>query len=159
MDHSVGVAGLTAGAFLGQFAFKMFEHVCGGKLHHKVDDVLEHAARRFTEGELPHNRHLEHALYTALGQAARVLAYHLHDPERGPMRDLLSSLAVGKFLHRFAEIAQNNILAGIPRDHWLAKLIEEAKDDTDTPKITVEVQFWGRPVKIDSLEYWQVDKV
>lgn len=38
-------------------------------------------------------------------------------------------------------------------------LIEEAKDDTDTPKITVEVQFWGRPVKIDSLEYWQVDKV
>ncbi|CAN5188367.1 transcription termination/antitermination protein NusG [soil metagenome] len=37
--------------------------------------------------------------------------------------------------------------------------IAEAKDDTDTPKITVEVQFWGRPVKIDSLEYWQVDKV
>lgn len=37
--------------------------------------------------------------------------------------------------------------------------ITEAKDDTDTPKITVEVQFWGRPVKIDSLEYWQVDKV
>jgi transcriptional antiterminator NusG len=38
-------------------------------------------------------------------------------------------------------------------------LIEEPKDDTETPKITVEVQFWGRPVKIDSLEYWQVDKV
>jgi transcriptional antiterminator NusG len=37
--------------------------------------------------------------------------------------------------------------------------IQEAKDDTETPKITVEVQFWGRPVKIDSLEYWQVDKV
>jgi transcriptional antiterminator NusG len=37
--------------------------------------------------------------------------------------------------------------------------VAEAKDDTDTPKITVEVQFWGRPVKIDNLEYWQVDKV
>jgi transcription termination/antitermination protein NusG len=36
--------------------------------------------------------------------------------------------------------------------------ITEAKDD-ETPKITVEVQFWGRPVKIDNLEYWQVDKV
>ena len=47
MDHSVGVAGVTAGAFLGEFAFKMFEHVCWGKLYHKVDHVLEHAARRF----------------------------------------------------------------------------------------------------------------
>ncbi len=33
------------------------------------------------------------------------------------------------------------------------------KDDTDTPKITVKVQFWGRDVKIDNLEFWQVDKV
>ena len=33
-----------------------------------------------------------------------------------------------------------------------------AKDD-DTPKITVKVQFWGRDVKIDNLEFWQVDKV
>jgi transcription termination/antitermination protein NusG len=37
--------------------------------------------------------------------------------------------------------------------------ITEAKDDTDTPKITVKVQFWGRDVKIDNLEFWQVDKV
>ena len=37
--------------------------------------------------------------------------------------------------------------------------IAEAKDDTDTPKITVKVQFWGRDVKIDNLEFWQVDKV
>ncbi len=36
--------------------------------------------------------------------------------------------------------------------------IAEAKDD-DTPKITVKVQFWGRDVKIDNLEYWQMDKV
>jgi transcription termination/antitermination protein NusG len=36
--------------------------------------------------------------------------------------------------------------------------IAEAKDD-DTPKITVKVQFWGRDVKIDNLEFWQVDKV
>lgn len=37
--------------------------------------------------------------------------------------------------------------------------IAEAKDDSDTPKITVKVQFWGRDVKIDNLEFWQVDKV
>jgi transcription termination/antitermination protein NusG len=37
--------------------------------------------------------------------------------------------------------------------------ILEAKDETDTPKITVKVQFWGRDVKIDNLEFWQVDKV
>src|SRR5262249_7516597 len=32
------------------------------------------------------------------------------------------------FLHRWVEIAQNNILAGPPRDHWLAKLIDESKE-------------------------------
>jgi transcription termination/antitermination protein NusG len=37
--------------------------------------------------------------------------------------------------------------------------ISEAKDDTETPKISVKVQLWGRDVNIDKLEYWQVDKV
>ncbi|QEL15174.1 transcription termination/antitermination protein NusG [Limnoglobus roseus] len=37
--------------------------------------------------------------------------------------------------------------------------IAEAKDESETPKITVKVQFWGRDVKIDNLEFWQVDKV
>lgn len=129
MNHAMGVAGITAGAFLGEFAFKMFEHVCGGKLHHKVDHVIELAARRFVDGELPHNGHLERALYTALGQAARVLAYHLHDPKRGPMRDLLQNFSTWpNFLQRFAELAQNNIVAVNPRDKWLEKLIDESKE-------------------------------
>jgi hypothetical protein len=124
MDHSVAVAGVSAAAFLGNFTFTMFEHVCGGKCHHKVDRILEQVTRRFAEGELPQNGHLEHAFCTALGQATRVLAYHLHDP----MRDLLSKLSMGDFLHRFAEIGQNNILAGTPRDCWLATLIDKSKD-------------------------------
>ncbi len=37
--------------------------------------------------------------------------------------------------------------------------IAEAKDDNDTPKITVVVQMWGRPVTMDNLEFWQVDKI
>jgi hypothetical protein len=41
MDHSVGVAGVTAAAFLGRFTFKMFERVCGGIAGHKVDYHLE----------------------------------------------------------------------------------------------------------------------
>ena len=39
------------------------------------------------------------------------------------------------------------------------KEIAEAKDDTETPKMTVEVTIFGRPVKIENLEYWQIDKV
>src|ERR1039458_9289805 len=128
MEPATTVAGATAGLFLGEFVFKMFEHVCGGMTHHKVSRVIEHAARRFAEGELPPNHDLEGAIHKALGQTARVLAYQLHNPKRGPMGDLLSNLEVGNFLHRFAELAQNNILAGIPRDHWLAALIQETKD-------------------------------
>lgn len=39
------------------------------------------------------------------------------------------------------------------------KEIAEPKDETETPKIAVEVSIFGRPVKIDNLEYWQIDKV
>ncbi len=38
------------------------------------------------------------------------------------------------------------------------KLITEAKDPTDTPKVTVVVTLWGRPVDVD-MDYWEVDKV
>jgi transcriptional antiterminator NusG len=38
------------------------------------------------------------------------------------------------------------------------KAITAAKDPTDSPKVTVEVTIWGRPVPID-LDYWEVDKV
>jgi transcriptional antiterminator NusG len=39
------------------------------------------------------------------------------------------------------------------------KDIAEPKDEMETPKIAVEVSIFGRPVKIDNLEYWQIDKV
>ena len=35
MDLSVAVSGITAAAFLGEFAFKMFEPVGGGMSHHQ----------------------------------------------------------------------------------------------------------------------------
>jgi len=38
------------------------------------------------------------------------------------------------------------------------KEITEPKEAGDTPKVTVEVPIFGRPVPVD-LEYWQVDKV
>ncbi len=38
------------------------------------------------------------------------------------------------------------------------KSIAEPKDPTETPKITVVVTLWGRPVEVE-LEYWQVEKV
>jgi len=38
------------------------------------------------------------------------------------------------------------------------KAITEPKDPTDSPKVTVVVTIWGRPVDVE-LEYWQVDKV
>ena len=37
------------------------------------------------------------------------------------------------------------------------KLITEPKDAGDTPKVTVIVMIWGRPVDVE-LDYWQVDK-
>ena len=37
------------------------------------------------------------------------------------------------------------------------KVISEPKDPTDTPKVTVIVTLWGRPVDVD-LDYWQVEK-
>ena len=37
------------------------------------------------------------------------------------------------------------------------KMITEPKDPADTPKITVVVTLWGRPVDVD-LDYWQVEK-
>ena len=37
------------------------------------------------------------------------------------------------------------------------KLITEPKDPTDSPKVTVVVTLWGRPVDVE-LEYYQVDK-
>ncbi|MBA4067716.1 MAG: hypothetical protein C0501_29235 [Isosphaera sp.] len=38
------------------------------------------------------------------------------------------------------------------------KVITEPKDPTETPKVTVEVTFWGRPVPVE-VDYWEVDKV
>src|SRR5262249_15517408 len=38
------------------------------------------------------------------------------------------------------------------------KAITEPKDPTDTPKVTVVVTLWGRPVEVE-LDYWEVDKV
>ncbi|MGL4419731.1 MAG: transcription termination/antitermination protein NusG [Gemmataceae bacterium] len=39
------------------------------------------------------------------------------------------------------------------------KEVSEAKDETETPKMTVEVSIFGRPVKIENLEFWQIDKL
>ena len=38
------------------------------------------------------------------------------------------------------------------------KLIHETKDPSETPKVTVVVTIWGRPVDVD-LDGWQVEKV
>jgi transcriptional antiterminator NusG len=38
------------------------------------------------------------------------------------------------------------------------KAISEPKDPTDSPKVKVELTFWGRPLEVE-LEYYQVDKV
>ena len=38
------------------------------------------------------------------------------------------------------------------------KIITEPKDAGETPKVTVEVSIFGRPVPVE-LDYWQVDKV
>ena len=38
------------------------------------------------------------------------------------------------------------------------KVITEPKDAGETPKVTVEVSIFGRPVPVE-LDYWQVDKV
>lgn len=123
------VSAISFGAFLGDFAFKMFEHVCGGISHGKTEKLIEHAAERFAAGSLPHNQHLETSLYHALGHAAQCLAYHLYDPERGRMRDLLENISDWpEFVNRFSEVVQGNIIAGTPREHWLANLIEQTKD-------------------------------
>jgi transcriptional antiterminator NusG len=37
------------------------------------------------------------------------------------------------------------------------KSITEPKDASETPKVTVVVSIFGRPVDVD-LDYWQVDK-
>lgn len=37
------------------------------------------------------------------------------------------------------------------------KAISEPKDPTDSPKVKVELTFWGRPLEVE-LEYYQVDK-
>lgn len=38
------------------------------------------------------------------------------------------------------------------------KSITEPKDPTETPKVTVVVTFWGRPVDVE-VDYWEVDKI
>ena len=38
------------------------------------------------------------------------------------------------------------------------KAISEAKEDAETPKVTVVVTIFGRPVEVE-LDYWHVDKV
>jgi transcriptional antiterminator NusG len=38
------------------------------------------------------------------------------------------------------------------------KAITMPKDPTDTPKVTVVVTIWGRPVEME-MDYWHVDKV
>jgi transcriptional antiterminator NusG len=38
------------------------------------------------------------------------------------------------------------------------KAISEPKDPTESPKVKVELTFWGRPLEVE-LEYYQVDKV
>ena len=38
------------------------------------------------------------------------------------------------------------------------KAVTEPKDPTDTPKVTVVLTFWGRPLEVE-LDYWQVEKV
>ena len=38
------------------------------------------------------------------------------------------------------------------------KAISEPKDPTESPKVTVVVTFWGRPVDVE-VDYWEVDKI
>jgi transcription termination/antitermination protein NusG len=38
------------------------------------------------------------------------------------------------------------------------KLITMPKDPTDTPKVTVVVTIWGRPVEME-MDYWHVEKL
>ena len=44
-----------------------------------------------------------------------------------------------------------------PKPHAVSDRSPEPKDPADTPKITVVVTLWGRPVDVE-LEYWQVEK-
>ena len=39
----------------------------------------------------------------------------------------------------------------------IVKSIKEPKDAGETPKVTVEVTIWGKPVEVD-LDYWHVDR-
>ena len=48
-------------------------------------------------------------------------------------------------------------LRGILAQKPFALSVAEAKDPTDTPKVTVILTFWGRPLEVE-LDYWQVEK-
>jgi len=113
---------------LGGFAWDLIKNVGGNLAANRFQKIVGQASERFREGKLPEKHDLDLALRRALGQAARLLAYHLYDPQRGPMRDLLANFSTWPdFYLRFIEAASHNIPAGNAREHWLAALIDRSK--------------------------------
>jgi tetratricopeptide (TPR) repeat protein len=114
---------------LGSFVFDYFRSKAKGAAVDYVDQTLKRVIARCSEGQAIGAEDLDDTLRSALTQATRVLAYHLHDPGRKSLGQLLENFSDWPDLaHRLLEVTQNNILAGTATDHWLATLIEESKE-------------------------------
>ncbi len=129
MNGKISFGAALFGGALGSFVSGAFKAVLDALGMAPFEKAIALAVARSQEGQLPVNHDLDNALRIALGQATRVLAYHLHEPSRKSLGELLQNFSDWpNLVHRLLEIGQNNLIAGPPADHWLATLIEKSKN-------------------------------
>jgi len=122
--------GALSGTLFGAFVCNCFT----GALHDAGKDVIRKVGRSLLEkardGTLPANHDLARALRRSLGNAARVLAWNIHDPERHPLGELIKDMEPAAVVGRLLEIVnRNNVVAGTPEEIWLADLIAQSKSE------------------------------
>ena len=81
----------------------------------------------------------------------RMLGENVKDDPKGPKKTVVKLDFEKGDRVRIREGAFSNMEGEV-------KVITDPKDSGETPKVTVEVSIFGRPVPVE-LDYWQVDKV
>ena len=128
IDPATTIGSLAAGGVLWEFAKDACKHVATGSVYNVVNHAAESVRREFAHHRgLPPNHHLDKAFLESLGQATRLLAFYLHEPDRREVWHLIGELQAGKLVGRLGQFLNRNIVAGTPQEHWLASLIDLSK--------------------------------
>jgi len=142
MEDSISLVAWFAMNTLGSFWVDTFKTALKDYTKTPLKKLIEQAAARFTQGDIPANHVLQNSLRHAVGDAAIVLAIHIHEPNRLTLIDLLENIEDWpKFARRLVQGLQGNVIAGTARESWLHTLIEQSKTPASLADLSVSIVF------------------